>query len=142
MNFSRSSVADHLPVCALAAALGIALAGCNPKDGVREYADGLAAYEARSLEKAGKLFAKSVAYAPGNVDALVMLARVQCDLGAMSDAGDTIAKAVALAPDAPDVALLDAEIALYAGDIARAVSRFTAVAEDAKLAKEKLAKKS
>ena len=133
MNFSRSSVADHLPVCALAAALGIALAGCNPKDGVREYADGLAAYEARSLEKAGKLFAKSVAYAPGNVDALVMLARVQCDLGAMSDAGDTIAKAVALAPDAPDVALLDAEIALYAGDIARAVSRFTAVAEDAKL---------
>ena len=68
MNFSRSSVADHLPVCALAAALGIALAGCNPKDGVREYADGLAAYEARSLEKAGKLFAKSVAYAPGNVD--------------------------------------------------------------------------
>lgn len=133
MNFSRSSVADHLPVCALAAALGIALAGCNPKDGVREYADGLDAYEARSLEKAGKLFAKSVAYAPGNVDALVMLARVQCDLGAMSDAGDTIAKAVALAPDAPDVALLDAEIALYAGDIARAVSRFTAVAEDAKL---------
>ena len=136
MNFSRSSVADHLPVCMLAAALGIALVGCNPKDGVREYADGMAAYEAHSLEKAGKLFEKSLVYAPENVDALVMLARVRCERGEISDARETISRAVALDPKSPDVALLDAEIALYAGDYARATSRFSEVANDANLEPE------
>lgn len=133
MNFSPSSVADHLPVCTLAAALAIALAGCNPKDGVGEYADGMAAYEAHSLEKAGKLFAKSLEFAPDNVDALVMLARVRCERGEIPEAGEAIAKAVALDPDSPDVALLDAEIALYAGDYGRATERFSAVANDEKL---------
>ncbi len=136
MNSSPSSVPNFFFALPLAAALAAVLAGCGPKDGAREYADGMAAYEARSLEKAGKLFAKSLVYAPGNVDALVMLARVQCDLGEMSDAGDTIAKAAALAPDAPDVALLDAEIALYAGDYARATSRFSGVANDERLPAE------
>ena len=132
MNSSPSSVPNFFFTLSLATAL-VVLAGCNPKDGVREFADGMTAYEARSLEKAEKLFAKSLVYAPENVDALVMLARVKCDLGEMSDAGDTIAKAAALAPDAPDVALLDAEIALYAGDYARATSRFSGVANDEKL---------
>ena len=130
MNSSRSFAASRL-FPALVALLSVA--GCNPKDGVREYADGMAAYEVRNLEKAGKLFAKSLVYAPENVDALVMLARVQCDRGEISDASDTIAKAAAICPDAPDVALLDAEIALYAGDYARATSRFSAVADNAKL---------
>ena len=132
MNSSPSSVPNFFFTLSLATALAV-LAGCSPKDGVREFADGMTAYEARSLEKAEKLFAKSLVYAPENVDALVMLARVQCDLGEISDAGDTIAKAAALAPDAPDVALLDAEIALYAGDYARATSRFSGVANDEKL---------
>ena len=132
MNSSPSSVPNFFFTLSLATALAV-LAGCNPKDGVREFADGMTAYEARSLEKAEKLFAKSLVYAPENVDALVMLARVKCDLGEMSDAGDTIAKAAALAPDAPDVALLDAEIALYAGDYARATSRCSGVANDEKL---------
>ena len=132
MNSSPSSVPNFFFALLLVAALAV-LVGCNPKDGVREYADGMAAYEVRSLEKAGKLFAKSLVYAPENVDALVMLARVQCDLGEISNAGDTIAKAVALSPDSPDVALLDAEIALYAGDYARATSRFSGVANDEKL---------
>ena len=132
MNSSPSSVPNFFFTLSLATALAV-LAGCNPKDGVREFADGMTAYEARSLEKAEKLFAKSLVFAPENVDALVMLARVKCDLGEMSDAGDTIAKAAALAPDAPDVALLDAEIALYAGDYARATSRCSGVANDEKL---------
>ena len=95
MNSSPSSVPNFFFTLSLATALAV-LAGCNPKDGVREFADGMTAYEARSLEKAEKLFAKSLVYAPENVDALVMLARVKCDLGEMSDAGDTIAKAAAL----------------------------------------------
>jgi len=135
MNSSPSSVPNCIFALSFAAALAV-LAGCNPKDGVREYADGMAAYEAHSLEKAGKLFAKSLVYAPENVDALVMLARVQCDRGEMSEASETISKAVALAADSPDVALLDAEIALYAGDYARATSRFSGVANDEKLEPE------
>ena len=135
MNSSPSSVPNCIIALSLSAALAV-FAGCNPKDGVREYADGMAAYEAHSLEKAGKLFAKSLVYAPENVDALVMLARVQCERGEISDAAETIAKAVALDPGAPDVALLAAEIALYAGDYDRAIGGFTAVAENEKLEPE------
>ena len=135
MNSSPSSVPNCILALSLAASLAV-LVGCNPKDGVREYADGMAAYEARSLEKAGKLFAKSLVYAPENVDALVMLARVQCERGEISDATETIAKAAALDPGAPDVALLAAEIALYAGDYERAIGGFTAVAENEKLGPE------
>ena len=135
MNSSPSSVPNCILALSLAASLAV-LVGCNPKDGVREYADGMAAYEAHSLEKAGKLFAKSLGYAPENVDALVMLARVQCERGEISDASETIAKAAALDPNSPDVALLGAEIALYAGDYDRAIGGFTAVAENEKLEPE------
>lgn len=135
MNSSPSSVPNCVLALSLAASLAV-LVGCNPKDGVREYADGMAAYEAHSLEKAGKLFAKCLVYAPENVDALVMLARVQCERGEISDATETIAKAAALDPGAPDVALLAAEIALYAGDYERAIGGFTAIAENDKLEPE------
>ena len=135
MNSSPSSVPNFFFALSLAASLAV-LTGCNPKDGVREYADGMAAYEAHSLEKAGKLFAKCLVYAPENVDALVMLARVQCERGEISDATETIAKAAALDPGAPDVALLAAEIALYAGDYERAIGGFTATAENDKLEPE------
>lgn len=129
-SFSRSSAPSRLAGVPLALLL-LAVAGCGPKDGVKEYNAGQAAYETRSLEKAEKLFEKSLRYAPESVDALVMLARVQCDLGKMSEASETIAKAVELQPDAVDAALLDAEIAFYLNDYARAVKRFTDVAEDA-----------
>jgi tetratricopeptide (TPR) repeat protein len=114
----------------LVLSLAAAMSGCGPKDGVKEFSAGQAAYEMRSLEKAERFFEKSVELAPASVDALVMLARVQCDLGKMSDAGATIARATAIEPDANDVALLDAEIAFYAGDYARAASRFAGVAKN------------
>ena len=129
-SFSRSSAPSRLAGVPLALLL-LAVAGCGPKDGVKEYNAGQAAYETRSLDKAEKLFEKSLRYAPESVDALVMLARVQCDLGKMAEASETIAKAVELQPDAVDAALLDAEIAFYLNDYARAVKRFTDVAEDA-----------
>ena len=132
MNSSPSFVPNFFFALSLATALAV-LVGCNPKDGVREYADGMAAYEAHSLEKAGKLFEKSLVYAPENVDALVMLARVRCERGEIFDARETISRAVALDPKSPDVALLDAEIALYAGDYARATGRFSEIANDANL---------
>ena len=121
---------------ALSSALLLVLAGCGPKDGVKEFSDGKAAYETRSLEKAERLFAKSLLYAPENVDALVMLARTECDLGKMQEASEAIAKAVELEPAAVDAALLDAEIAFYLNDYARAVKRFTDVASDASVGAE------
>ena len=116
---------------ALSAVLLLVLSGCGPKDGVKEFNEGNAAYGTRSLEKAERLFEKSLSYAPENVDALVMLARVQCDLGKMQEASETIAKTVGLEPSAVDTALLDAEIAFYLNDYARSVKRFTDVASDA-----------
>ena len=128
-SFSRSSALS-------AAALALAVAGCGPKDGVKEYEAGRAAYEARSSEKAERLFAKSLQYAPENVDALVMLASVQRDLGKMSEAAETIAKAEALSPGSADVVLLDAEIAFHLSDYARSAKLFRDVAEDAEATPE------
>ena len=128
-SFSRSSALS-------AAALALAVAGCGPKDGVKEYEAGRAAYEARSCEKAERLFAKSLQYAPENVDALVMLASVQRDLGKMSEAAETIAKAEALSPGSADVVLLDAEIAFHLSDYARSAKLFRDVAEDAEATPE------
>ena len=128
-SFSRSYALS-------AAALALAVAGCGPKDGVKEYEAGRAAYEARSCEKAERLFAKSLVYAPENVDALVMLASVQRDLGKMSEAAETIAKAEALSPGSVDVALLDAEIAFHLSDYARSAKLFRDVADDAEATPE------
>ena len=128
-SFSRSSALS-------AAALALAVAGCGPKDGVKEYEAGRAAYGARSCEKAERLFAKSLQYAPENVDALVMLASVQRDLGKMSEAAETVAKAEALSPGSVDVALLDAEIAFHLSDYARSAKLFRDVAEDAEATPE------
>ena len=128
-SFSRSSALS-------AAALALAVAGCGPKDGVKEYEAGRAAYGARSCEKAERLFAKSLQYAPENVDALVMLASVQRDLGKMSEAAETIAKAEALSPGSADVVLLDAEIAFHLSDYARSAKLFRDVAEDAEATPE------
>ena len=128
-SFSRSSALS-------AAALALAVAGCGPKDGVKEYEAGRAAYGARSCEKAERLFAKSLQYAPENVDALVMLASVQRDLGKMSEAAETVAKAEALSPGSADVVLLDAEIAFHLSDYARSAKLFRDVAEDAEATPE------
>ena len=129
MNSSLSSARSGVAAAALAL---LAAAGCGPKDGVKEYEEAKAAYSARSLEKAERLFAKSLVYAPGNLDALVMLARTQADLGNIQEATRTIAQAAEIQKDAPDVALLDAEIAFYAGDFKRASQRFADVADSAK----------
>ena len=128
-SFSRSSALS-------AAALALAVAGCGPKDGVKEYEAGRAAYGARSCEKAERLFAKSLQYAPENVDALVMLASVQRDLGKLSEAAEPVAKAEALSPGSVDVALLDAEIAFHLADYARSAKLFRDVAEDAEATPE------
>lgn len=125
-NSSLSSVLKFAAVPALGAVL---FAGCGPKDGSREYADGQAAYAVPNLEKAERLFSKCLERSPDNVDALVMLARVQCDRGEIAAAGVTVARAVELCPTATDVMMLDAETAFWAKDYVRAARRFAEVAE-------------
>lgn len=114
------------------AALAV-LTGCGPNDGTEEYADGNAAYGVRDLKKAEKLFSKSLELNPENVDALVMFARVELDLGEIAAAKGAIEKAAEFDGTSYDVALLDAEIAYHAKDYARATRQFAAVAKNAAL---------
>lgn len=123
MNFSLRSALDHAAVLALAA-----LAGCAPGDGSKEYALAGEAYAAGDNLRAEKYYSVSAERNPGNVDALLMLARVKKDLGKVSEARSIVAKAVDLARDDVDVAMLDGEIAYFAKDYGYSLARFTEVA--------------
>ena len=127
MNFSRSSALK----CACAALLA-GVVGCEPKDGVRELADGKEAFEVRDLGKAEKLFEKSLALSPDDVERLVYLARVKLELGELSAARELVSKARALSEDA-DVRMLAAQVAWHAKDYTTAAEGFTAIGNDTKL---------
>ena len=136
---SPSSAPSRTLFAGLALAALFAVSGCGKSDGSGEYADamkaygsrdGMAAYEAHSLEKAGKLFAKSLVFAPENVDALVMLAAVRLQLGEMEAAKDAVASAVALAPNDVDVIELQAQVAWHVEDYPRARSLYLRLAAD------------
>ena len=126
MNFSRLSVSSL--VCAL-----VLLAGCGPKDGVKEFEQGKEAYELRDLTKAAKLFETSLGCAPENVDRLMYLARVKLDLGELTEAKDLVGRAALQAEDDVDVRMLSAQIAWHLKDYATAASLFAALAADDKL---------
>ena len=106
---SRSSVLKLLAPLALLAAV----AGCEKSDGTDEYLEARAAYEARQFDTAVAALTESLQIAPGNVDALVLLARAQLDLGEIIAAEDAIARAVSLAPDDADAVELAAQIAWH-----------------------------
>lgn len=109
------------------------LAGCGKSDGSREYEAGNEAYAARDLNKAERMFSKSLLVSPDNVDALLMLARVQLDSGKIKEAGKTVEKAFGLDPEAADVRLVTAQTAWHLKDYPRAVRLFQSVADDGKL---------
>ena len=113
-----------------AAALAVVVAGCSRSDGTKEYAAAEAAYGLRDLRKAEKLAGECVRLAPANVDALVMAARIKIDLGEMAEARDFVEKAKSLAPGDADVRLLDAYVACYQQEYARALETFGAIAGD------------
>ena len=106
------------------------LAGCGPKDGTKELAEGKAAYDVRDLKKAERLFTRSAMLAPANVDALVCLVRVKLDLGDLPAAAELIERAAALAGEDSDVRLLGAQIAWHQKDYDMARKRFRALADD------------
>ena len=96
------------------------LAGCNPKDGEKEYAEAKAAFETGSYPKAVRQLSVSLQYAPDNVSSLLLLAKCHIKLGEIAKARECLAKAEALEPKAEDVRLLSGEAAFLAKDYAKA----------------------
>jgi len=127
MNFSPLSAASVVTVAALV------LAGCGPKDGLRELEQGRAAYEVHDLKKAERLLTKSCTFRPGDADPFLLLAQVKLALGELTAADELVKKAAAVAGDDCDVKLLGAQVAWHLKDYARASKDFAAVAENAKL---------
>jgi len=131
-NISLSSAPRR--AAALFAALALAaLCGCGSKDGQKELAEGREAYEAHNLEKAAKLLAKSLERAPDRVDALLLLARAELDLGELAAARKRVARAAELSDDV-DVKTLAAQVAWHAKDYDESERLFRSLADDAKLA--------
>lgn len=116
-----------------AAAVSCALTGCGKSDGTGEYEDGLAAYKAGDLKKAARYFSESLEAAPASVNALLMLARVKCDIGEISEAGRIMQEANKLDEDALDVKMLTAQISWHLKDYERSLRLFQSIANDGKL---------
>ena len=115
------------------AAVAAAILGCGPRDGVKEFDKGKAAYELRDLKKAERLFEKSVLLAPQDTDRLLYLARTELELGELAKAQDAIGRAAANSDGDADVALFEAQVAWHTKDYKAAVAGFAALANDSKL---------
>lgn len=109
MNSSLSSVLKR----ALATAVFAAFAGCGGEDASKNLRAGEEALAAGDTEKAIRKFEASVAIAPANVDAWVMLAGAQLKFGDVANAGKSISCALDLAPNDADVVELAAQVAFY-----------------------------
>ena len=120
--------------CAVVCAVSLGcLLGCGPRDGVKEFEQGRAAYELRDLKKAETLFARSAVLAPQDADRILYLARTELELGELAEAQLQIAKAVAIAGDDADVRLLKAQIDWHAKGYKTAANGFADIANDGKL---------
>ena len=128
MSFSQSSALK----CASAAFAAVIL-GCGPRDGANEFEQGKAAYELRDLKTAERLFEKSVAAVPQDVDRLLFLARTELELGELEKAKDMVERAAANSSGDADVTLLKSQVAWHAKDYKTAASGFADVANDEKL---------
>ncbi len=97
-----------------AVVLSLFLAGCGcQSDPELGYAKGLNAFENADYKTAAENFASVVGQEPGNVDALVMLARSECALGNYDAAASAIEKASETNGGDVDIIELTAQIAFY-----------------------------
>lgn len=134
MNFSPRYALD----VAVAASLGLALAGCGCSKSPEQLGkDGRAAFESRDFAKAAGLFAEAAEKNPADVASLVMLARARFAAGEMPLAREAIDRAAAAggASD-PDVVQLSGQIAFYQKNYPVAEKSFRAIAENGSLSKE------
>lgn len=128
-SFSRRFVGKSAAVAAVA----LVMAGCGPKDGLKELAKGREAFDDRNLAKAVKFFEKSLELAPDNVDTLVYFAKAKLELGELAAADEAVTRAGALAAEDLDVRILSAQLAWHLEDYGRAKALYKAIAEDEKL---------
>ncbi len=131
MTSSSLSSARNIAFMAAAAAFVLSpIAGCDPGDGKKEYADAQAAYKVKNFDKAAMLFERAATLDTKNVDALVMLVRTHLDLGDVAAAEDALHRAEALAPDDNDVAELSAQCAWYSKRYDEAREKYKKLADD------------
>lgn len=136
-NSSPSSARKGLPVRAsrlvsFAAVLSLLLAaGCGENDGSADYRDGCGAFAAGDLAKAARGFRACLEVAPSNVDALLMLARTEMQLGEFTRAHEAVAKAEALAGADPDVLELAGQVAYHLQDFDKARAAFSVLVKNA-----------
>lgn len=128
MSFSQSSALKCVSAAVLAAILG-----CGPGDGAREFEQGKEAYGLRDLKTAERLFEKSVAALPQDVDRLLYLVRTELELGELEKAKDLVGRAAANSDGDADVTLLKSQIAWHVKDYKTAANGFADIANDAKL---------
>ncbi len=137
-NFSLSSAhrgafpraRRRLAASALLVSLALA-AGCGKNDGSADYRDGLAAFAAGDLAKAACGFRACLEAAPSNVDALLMLARTEMQVGEFTRAREAVAQAEALAGADPDVLELAGQVAYHLQDFDKARAAFSVLAKNA-----------
>ena len=112
--------------------LGLAGAtGCGKDDGSSDYRDGLAAFASGDLAKAERGFRGCLEAAPSNVDALLMLARTEMQLGEFTRAHEAVSKAEALAGADPDVLELAGQVAYHLQDFDKARAAFSVLVKNA-----------
>lgn len=115
---------------ALAAAA--ALTGCG-SDPAKEYGKGRTAFDNAEYTEAVECFTKVLETEPGNVDALVMLARSEFALGDLAAAKAALNKAALTNKDDVDVIELTAQIAFFQKDYKLASRSYARIASDMSL---------
>ena len=124
MSFSHRYA---LSACAAALAL---CAGCGRPNPAKEMALGEAAFRNRDFAKARDHYSRAAEAEPGNVDALVMLARSGLALGEMPKAKDALSAVPEANGEDADVMQLKAQLAYYSQDYDGASKLFRRIAED------------
>lgn len=110
-------------------AVALACAGCaEPEDGTADYAAGEAAFAAGDHAKAAAAFARSLEFAPSNVNALVCYSQSELALGEIANARRAIATASAIAPGDADVLEIAAQASFHAKDYATARAAYRKLA--------------
>lgn len=127
-NFSRRFALNAL----LTAAFCSFLCGCGT-DPVKEYEAGRAAFDDTDYKTAAEKFTRVLEVAPGDVDALVMLARSEFALGDLDAAKAAVDKAAATNKDDVDIIELTAQIAFFRRDYALASRSYARIASDMSL---------
>ena len=130
---TNSSLRYALKIAAAGSTFALILCGCGAKDGLKELAEGKAAYEIKDYRKAEHLFEKGLGYAPENVEILLCLARVKLDLGEIAESCKFINAAQQYGGGDIDVRQLSGQIAWHAKDYNRAAEIFRGIVTDMSL---------